>query len=155
MILPANSLGLDSDEAPRRYSDFLARVASTGSLWGIWCGETWATANDPSGSRGSLFLLWSTKRAGIDCLDKNRGKFPSDSYVDSIPMEKWLELYTPKLIRLNSAPFINPDEALRGIIVSPADLRRDIVDYLDSLRLQGSDLTKLKSRVRKRRATGE
>lgn len=70
-------------------------------------------------------------------------------------MEKWLELYTPKLIRLNSAPFINPDEALRGIIVSPADLRRDIVDYLDSLRLQGSDLTKLKSRVRKRRATGE
>jgi hypothetical protein len=81
-----------------KYERFLNRVISSEKLWAVWCGDTWATADDPSGHRSALFLLWPTKKEANESLKANREKFPKSAKVDFIDLKKWIEFYTPDLI---------------------------------------------------------
>lgn len=135
-----------------KYLGFLVRVASSGILWGVWCGKTWATAKDPSGVKTALFLTWESQEAAFESFRKNAAKFPEGATVDSIVLDKWLDLYTVDLISANAAVFVNPDSALRGVVVDPKQLCRDLLaKSKHELKLQGSDLVRLKTRVLKKR----
>ena len=136
------------DHARERYRIFLEAVASSEKLWAIWRGESWATADDPSGRRSALFLLWPTKKSAEESLKVSRAAFPGEAEVDAIELGKWLDSYTDELIERSASPFIYPDERLNGSIVAPEDLRKDLKSFQDRLRLQGSDLNKLRKKVK-------
>lgn len=133
----------------KRYGRFLKKVISSEKLWAVWCGDTWATADDPTGHRRALFLLWPSKKEASKSLKANREKFPEDAEIDYIDLEKWIEIYTPDLIKEGAFPFLCPDMDLNGLTVDPADLRRDMQSMMYKSELQGSDLVELRRRVKR------
>lgn len=139
---------LVKDPSRDKYEQFLRRAVSTGKLWAVWCGDTWATSTDPSGRSSALFLLWPSRRSAEASFRTNRGLFPQGAVVDSIELGKWLELYTPDLIGHGAHPFVHPDERLNGLIVDPADLRRDLQGLMFKDELQGTDLARLARKAR-------
>lgn len=135
----------DQDRGARqRYRGFLDAVAASGTLWAVWRGDTWATADDPSGRNSALFLLWSNQESAEASLHASRAAFPGAAEVDRIALDKWLEAYTPELIERSASPFIEPDERLRGTVVDPADLARDLRQRRQGMSLQASDLNRLR-----------
>lgn len=90
--------------ARQRYRRFLDAVAASGTLWAVWRGDTWATADDPSGRNSALFLLWSSQESAEASLHASRAAFPGAAEVDRIALDKWLEAYTPELIERSPAP---------------------------------------------------
>lgn len=130
-----------------RYRTFLETVVSSGRLWGIWRGETWATADDPSGRRSALFMLWPTRSSAEESLKANRAAFPGEADVDTIELGTWLEAYTDELIQRSASPFLHPDQRLNGSIVDPEDLRKDLIAVQGGLRLQATDLNKLRKKI--------
>jgi hypothetical protein len=135
------------DRSREKYESFLKQVVSSEKIWAIWCGETWATSNDPSGASTALFLVWPSRKSALVSFKANRSKFPEAAVVDSIELEKWLHLYTKDLLEHGARPFICPDESLRGVIVDPNDLKRDLHNLMFKGELQGADLTRLKRRI--------
>lgn len=138
------------DPSKERYKLFLHEVVSSEKLWAIWCGDTWATSNDPSGKSNALFLLWPTKQSAVEALQLNRNIFPPEAMVDSIVVGKWLDLYTPDLIRRCARPLVFPDVSLNGLAVDPVDLKRDLERLMFKNELQGADLIRLRRNTRKK-----
>jgi len=138
----------NDDPTRERYRIFLETAVSTEKLWAIWRGDTWATADDPSGRRSALFLLWPTRKSAEESLKASRAAFPGEAEVDYIELDKWLNAYTDELIERSASPFVYPDERLNGSIVDPADLRKDLESLRAGFRLQGSDLNKLHKKVK-------
>lgn len=130
-----------------KYEFFLKRVVSSEKLWAIWCGATWATASDPDKEGKSMFLLWPTKASAEISFRLNEDKFPAEAEVDSIDLQKWLNLYTRDLLQAGASAFIFPDEMLNGLEVDPSDLKRDISGMMFGSELQGADLTRLRNSV--------
>lgn len=133
-----------------QYVDFLRKTTVAGKLWSIWCGDTWATANDPSVEGRALFMLWSMRKSAESALKVNKLKFPEASEVDEIDLDKWVNSYTPQLISERAFAFLVSDEKLNGLTVDPSDLRRDLEKMASELTLQSSDLVKLRRKAKKR-----
>ena len=134
------------EPAREKYNEFVSKVSMSGIIWGIWTGEVWATADDPSRQKAALFMLWDNKKAALDCLSKNITRFAGGSFVDTIELDKWINHYTGNLTNANAAAFLGPDNELKGLIVDPVDLRRDLIAKCKEFRLQGSDLTRIRAK---------
>ena len=94
-----------------------------------------------------MFLLWPTKASADKSFRLNKDKFPVEAEVDSIELQKWLNLYTKDLLQAGASAFIFPDEMLNGLEVDPSDLKRDISGMMFDSELQGADLTRLRNSV--------
>ncbi len=133
-----------------QYVTFLRKVTATKKLWAIWCGDTWATANDPSVEGRALFMLWPMRKSAESALKANKVKFPEVSEVNEIDLDKWVDAYTPQLISEKAFAFLVSDEKLNGLTVDPSDLRRDIKGMASEFVLQSSGLARLHRKVKKR-----
>ena len=143
--------GQGSQDEREWYGSVIDEVTRSGELWAVWCGDSWATAEDPSNARSALFLLWRTQQEAEDALSHSRAKFPPGAIVDSIPLQKWVGPYTQDLAMHNDAPFLCRDRELRGVQVDPLAFQRDLMTSAAKPSLQASDLGMLKSSVKRKR----
>jgi hypothetical protein len=122
-----------------RYVHFLEAVAKSEIIWGMWAGDSWVVRADPEGR--VLFLLWPSDDFAKRTLTDFAAEMPPDSVPEAIPLRKRIDAYTLDLIDNKDWPCVFPGRDFTGVIVAPADLKRDLEQAYRAARGKDVDRT--------------
>jgi hypothetical protein len=115
---------------PERYSHFVRRVADWGEIWSLDDDGGWKLLGDDAG--GELVPVWPAAAfARALCVGEWAGCRPR-----AIPMDDWLEKWTPGMARDGRKVAVLPTPEGRAVAVEPerlaADIREVQADRIDT-----------------------
>lgn len=110
----------------KRYEYFVKRVVDMEELWGLW-EDGWCMLGDPQDRQ--CIPVWPHPRYAQLCATDDWAR----AEPRSIPLDKWLESWTPGMQGDGIFVAVFPTPTLSAVVVPPerleADLRRELLKY--------------------------
>ncbi|WP_296150619.1 DUF2750 domain-containing protein [uncultured Flavobacterium sp.] len=105
-----------------RYKYFIRKVADFETVWGLYS-DGWAMASD---NNSNSIVFWPEKIFAEKCIDNQWENYKPKS----INIDDYLNKWIPGMEKdnLNAIIFYTAED--KGIVVSPSDLKKDIVEEL-------------------------
>jgi hypothetical protein len=108
--------------AADRYSHFVEQVADWEEVWSLRGPGGWLLAGDDAGVQ--LMPVWPHARYAAACaVAAWEGAEPTP-----IPLDRWLEAWTPGLAKENRQVAVFPTPSGQGVAVTPDRLRDDLLE---------------------------
>jgi hypothetical protein len=108
--------------APARYSHFVEQVADWGIVWSLRGQDGWVLAAADDGQ--VLVPVWPHSRYADACASGNW----TNAKPEAIPLEQWLESWTPGLVRDGHGVAVFPIPTGAGLRIEAERLATDLVD---------------------------
>ena len=105
---------------PERYEHFIREAVGRQELWSLRSPDGWVLSRDDEGR--PLISVWPERCFADACaIGAWRGAIPA-----IIPLKRWLEELTPKLVRDGWRVALFPTPQGKGVVVSPEELQGDL-----------------------------
>lgn len=118
---------VSASSGPDRYGHLVEHVADAGEVWSLRGPDGWALLADDDGRE--LVPVWPHPRYAVACaVGTLAGTEPA-----SIPLDRWLEGWTPGIAKDGRLVAVFPTPAGAGVVVPPERLRDDLEAALESV----------------------
>jgi hypothetical protein len=106
---------------PDRYWHFLRHVADTEQVWSLQSADGWVLMSAADGPE--LVPVWSHPRYVEACAQDDW----QHARAAAIPLDRWLEGWTPGMVRDGRQVAVFPTPGGKGVVVSPEQLRDELM----------------------------
>ena len=111
--------------ADRRYDYFVSKVVAEGQVWSLRNSQGWVVMSSEEGDE--CLPVWPYSEFAAEWIS---GEW-ADCSPASVPLDTWLERWTPGMERDGSMLAVFPNEAEEGIVVTPGELGDSLRAELD------------------------
>ncbi len=116
---------MSQQEAPKRYKYLVGRIADTELTWSLAGPDGWVLMGDEEGR--ATAPVWPHPKYALACATGDW----SGLEARSIPLDEWLNIWTPGLAKDQRLIAAFPVPSGQGAVVSPARFKDDIERHLE------------------------